>query len=152
MEKDFKVCSRCQVAKPASAFSTRGGGKLVSHCKECNARYHRQRYEQDKRAYVARNREYRNRLKAIIRAAKAKPCADCGKRYPSYVMDFDHRPGERKVGTLTALASRGLCEENIRLEIAKCDVVCANCHRKRTHRRKRELARERLAKLREGTV
>jgi hypothetical protein len=43
-----------------------------------------------------------------------------------------------------------MCEENIRLEISKCDVVCANCHRIRTHRRKRELALRRRAEMREG--
>ncbi|HZT79397.1 MAG TPA: hypothetical protein VFA26_04215 [Gemmataceae bacterium] len=51
-------------------------------------------------------------------------------------MDFDHRPGERShelcMADLAMLKSRAA----LLAEIAKCDVVCANCHRERTPRRK----------------
>ena len=47
-------------------------------------------------------------------------------------MDFDHRdPSVKSFGLTTAramLASR----EDLMREVAKCDVVCANCHRRRT--------------------
>jgi hypothetical protein len=67
-----------------------------------------------------------------IRALKTVPCADCGKAYPHYVMDFDHRPGETKLFDI----SRHQWGAKRRLEEAKkCDVVCANCHRERTHSR-----------------
>lgn len=64
---------------------------------------------------------------------KNKPCADCGNSYPAHIMDFDHvRDSKRKdVGTMTTYA-----ESVVLLEIAKCDLVCANCHRERTHRRR----------------
>jgi hypothetical protein len=45
-------------------------------------------------------------------------------------MDFDHRPGELKSFGLGAASGRN--REAIVAEIAKCDLVCANCHRVRT--------------------
>lgn len=60
---------------------------------------------------------------------------DCGQTFPMCVMDFDHRDpslkcfgiGQYKEGSVTKLLA----------EIAKCDVVCANCHRIRTFRLER---------------
>jgi hypothetical protein len=65
---------------------------------------------------------------------KDVPCADCGRRYPPFVMDFDHRNGEDKTGNISAMAPRWSWSK-IAAEVAKCDVVCANCHRMRTARR-----------------
>ena len=72
----------------------------------------------------------RNANVLIVRKAKDVPCIDCGKRYPPYVMDFDHVNGEKKfnVGKFGALST-----ERVLAEIAKCEVVCANCHRIRTY-------------------
>ncbi|MDQ3918195.1 MAG: hypothetical protein M3348_06925 [Acidobacteriota bacterium] len=69
----------------------------------------------------------------MIRSAKSRPCADCGIQYPYYVMDFDHRDGATKSFMLSEVA-RATAKSLLR-EIDKCDVVCANCHRERTHRR-----------------
>lgn len=69
--------------------------------------------------------------RAFIRKAKDKPCADCGRSFPTCAMDFDHRPGTVKLFTLaTGACSYGM--KKIIEEIAKCDVVCAVCHRIRT--------------------
>ena len=75
----------------------------------------------------------RRRNKAIVNAAKSRPCADCGLIYPSYVMDFDHVRG-RKLGT-NAHMKTYVPPAALAAEIAKCDVVCANCHRIRSHTR-----------------
>jgi hypothetical protein len=74
--------------------------------------------------------------KRIVREAKNQPCADCGIQYPYYVMDLDHRPGSGKLANMTRLVNRGRSKEVLEAEIAKCDVVCANCHRMRTYQRK----------------
>jgi hypothetical protein len=74
-------------------------------------------------------------MRSLIRAAKDKPCADCGVRYPYYVMDFDHREGEEKLANVGYFAFS--TEAALGEEVAKCDVVCANCHRIRTWRRRR---------------
>ena len=87
------------------------------------------------------NREYSQRRTlrnaAIRDAAKARPCADCKGRFDPVCMDFDHHDGKKfDIGSMNTHA-----EETLLAEIAKCDVVCANCHRLRTQRRRHESAR-----------
>lgn len=71
--------------------------------------------------------------RAKLQALKAGPCVDCGDTFPPECMDFDHVRGEKvaNVGSLTTFS-------NVKLmaEIAKCDLVCANCHRIRTQARR----------------
>jgi hypothetical protein len=83
-------------------------------------------------------RARRNRLKEHVRRQKMKPCADCGNSYPYYVMDFDHRPGEEKKFEIADFLATKVVSNYaaVDAEIAKCDVVCANCHRVRTHLRR----------------
>lgn len=77
----------------------------------------------------ARNK-IRKRNDKIIRKAKNRPCCDCGLSYPYYVMDFDHVRGKKEFN----LGTPGLASvEKIMKEIAKCEVVCSNCHRIRTY-------------------
>lgn len=65
----------------------------------------------------------------------AAGCADCGIRseHPE-IYDFDHRPDQPKVNNISTLITKGTDEE-LDAEIAKCDIVCANCHRIRTRGR-----------------
>jgi hypothetical protein len=70
----------------------------------------------------------------LVRKAKERPCTDCKISYPYYVMDLDHRPDEEKLFNLGYAARCSY--ERVIAEIAKCDPVCANCHRERTHKRK----------------
>ena len=58
------------------------------------------------------------------------------------MLDFDHVRGD-KVKELSVLVSQGVSVRKLDAEIAKCVVVCANCHRRRTAIRQgswRELA------------
>jgi uncharacterized OB-fold protein len=89
--------------------------------------------------YRAINARRRQKTKDRARALKAQPCADCGKLYPYYVMDFDHRPGETKsfgIAKYLSVESTTSSYAKLDAEMAKCDVVCANCHRERTYRRR----------------
>lgn len=81
-----------------------------------------------------RGQRRRQDRRALLAKAKSGPCADCGKRYPPVVMDFDHRPGERKFLHVSGFAT-SVSDELVLREIAKCDLVCANCHRIRTFTR-----------------
>ena len=85
-------------------------------------------------------REYMRKRRAengsIVDAIKSQPCTDCGVRYPPYVMDFDHLPGSAKLGIVAKMKQHA--RSRLLREISKCDVVCANCHRERTHRRRHE--------------
>lgn len=73
---------------------------------------------------------WRASQRSVIEAAKAKPCADCGGTFPSVVMDFDHVRGDKLFNIGSAGAHHG--RQALLDEIAKCEVVCANCHRLRT--------------------
>jgi hypothetical protein len=62
------------------------------------------------------------------------PCVDCRISYPYYVMDFDHVRGQKHANVMELVST--LSKKRIDLEIAKCEIVCSNCHRIRTHMRK----------------
>lgn len=68
-------------------------------------------------------------------AQKAVPCADCAGTFHPCQMDFDHRPGEDKKFTVSSGSFRS--RASVIAEIAKCDIVCSNCHRLRTFNRTR---------------
>ena len=78
-------------------------------------------------------RARRQRLRLALDAFKTGPCGDCGQTFPPECMDFDHREGEVK--SFDIGKSPGRAPEVLRAEIAKCDLVCANCHRIRTRAR-----------------
>jgi len=74
-------------------------------------------------------------LAQYLRDLKTKtPCVDCGINYPYYVMDFDHVRGQKQANVMELVST--LSKKRIDLEIAKCEIVCSNCHRIRTHIRR----------------
>ena len=77
-------------------------------------------------------RERAERNRSIMNEAKSKPCMDCGGIFDPICMDFDHRPGSVKVTAVASMLNRNV--SLVLKEIAKCDVVCSNCHRLRTYR------------------
>lgn len=71
-----------------------------------------------------------------IDAYKTGPCVDCNKCYNPWQMQFDHVPGRGiKTAEVSSLVNCSL--SRIEEEIAKCDLVCANCHANRTYYRSR---------------
>lgn len=80
----------------------------------------------NKKRYIERNQE-------IAREAKRKPCMDCGNRYPTCAMQFDHVHG--KTANVSRLVALPASVARLEAEIARCEIVCANCHFIRTHTR-----------------
>ena len=66
----------------------------------------------------------------LVAALKTEPCSDCGRSYPAPAMDFHHQYGKRY--NVATLAEVGFAEKTIAAEIAKCILLCANCHRLHT--------------------
>ena len=91
-------------------------------------------YLRNKAQQVALVRANEQRYAARVDALKLKPCLDCGGKFPPVCMDFDHRPGQVKLGNVSSIRTRWSMER-VLAEIAKCDLVCANCHRIRTRAR-----------------
>lgn len=95
--------------------------------------YHAKWYATNRERRLAQMRERKQQNKARIVALKeSTPCFDCGEHYPFYVMDYDHTEDNKKAGIAGMLNYKW---EIIQAEIAKCELVCANCHRKRTYLR-----------------
>ncbi len=75
--------------------------------------------------------------KAYVDALKSKPCTDCARTYHPYVMDFDHRGTDKRID-VSMMVTRAYGLKTILKEIAKCDLVCSNCHRLRTLSRRQK--------------
>lgn len=95
-------------------------------------------YRNNKEYYKAKAKKakasQRLSLRKLIFDFKAVPCMDCGQRYPTYVMQFDHVSGNKEFDIANAV-SNGLSTKKVIEEINKCEIVCANCHSIRTHKR-----------------
>jgi hypothetical protein len=155
LEPATKRCWKCETTKPVSAFSrdkSRQDG-LQPVCRPCakaaRAAWLEKNPDGQKKAWAkwyanpenAKKHNDRNvrtsgaRAQLLIERFKSAPCVDCKNSFPTWCMDFDHRPGVEKLFELGYRAMRSKPLEVIMDEIAKCDLVCANCHRTRTVKR-----------------
>lgn len=119
--------------------SSSGGGvagRWGSHCRACRAAYGKAHYAANRELYkeraTAQKRRWRHeRTLLLFEHFASNPCRDCGETDP-VVLDLDHlRDKSFNIGDQLAYRSW----ESILEEMAKCEVVCANCHRRRTARR-----------------
>jgi hypothetical protein len=149
----MKFCPHCKTSKDAACFAKarnlpRG---LKSWCKECNNRASRERHTLDPKRYPANERAYRLRrrdkikemrqvrvdaAKAVVDAVRASGCSRCPETNPD-CLDFHHVRGQ-KVDNVCHMVSSGCPISTLTAEVAKCDILCANCHRKETARLRRE--------------
>ena len=134
-----KRCTMCKQWKPFDDFhrnrSRRDGRQR--RCKECNIETNKRWYRDHPEARSARMDDYaRHRRQAshrlVLEYLFTHPCVDCGESDP-VVLEFDHL--RDKVKNISAMANASQPWEKIEAEIAKCEVVCANCHRRRTAQR-----------------
>jgi hypothetical protein len=95
--------------------------------------YQKRHYAANREKYVLKAGKWKRKRFKLIQDLKKRPCGDCGIEYPPYVMQFDHK--RDKLFSISTYASR-YSLERVLAEIEKCDVVCANCHAIRTHKRR----------------
>ena len=137
---DSKTCTRCREEKRISDFSWKSGGRRDTQCKPCKRIAIKAAYERNKAPYIARAKactiRRRVEFKAYVDELKRRPCSDCHQVFPPCVMDFDHRDGAAKVKEVSRIVGAASSMTGLLAEIAKCDLVCANCHRIRTHNRR----------------
>ena len=136
-ESATRRCYDCGETKPvgAFAFANKAKGTRQGRCRACHAVYRRGHYLRNRSTYirqeVARIKRYRQENRPLLREyLRAHPCVDCGET-DIVVLDFDHRDPARKRYAVTVLAVHKPWPRVLD-EIAKCDVRCANCHRRRT--------------------
>lgn len=97
----------------------------------------RRHYYANRQYYIDKAYKKRDILRRWVYDLKNKtPCTDCGIQYPYYVTDFDH-VGEKgvKKNIISKLINSGSTKQ-VKEEIAKCELVCSNCHRIRTYNRR----------------
>ncbi|MBV8643879.1 MAG: hypothetical protein JO225_08175, partial [Candidatus Eremiobacteraeota bacterium] len=133
----MKHCGRCHLEKSEDEFNLRDArtGRRHSICNECRRVYCRNYYYADPARFNARKRVrmkgYRERNRRYIKDfLRTHPCVDCGEGDP-VVLEFDHVRGVKN-REISILVSEGTGIHILALEIAKCVVRCANCHRRRT--------------------
>lgn len=136
----MKLCTACGESKAEAEFSVKSKqtGKLQARCKLCHTIYRKQhyldnhdKYREMSRRYNLADREWKsqNILKYLIE----HPCMDCGETDP-VVLQFDHlRDKVANIGAMIRIL--GASWKTIKEEIDKCEVVCANCHTRRTAKR-----------------
>lgn len=118
----MRICPKCKERESA---------RHQSYCLRCHCEYQKAYHKRHPEIVERSGAKRRAEIREKILAAKDKPCMDCGIKYPWYVMDFDHVRGKKKFNLCMAAQHRWALK-TVDEEIAKCDVVCANCHRKRT--------------------
>jgi hypothetical protein len=104
-----------------------------------NKAYQKKHYRDNKEYYVnkakAHNRNQRKWGREFVKRVKAmRRCFDCGESNP-IILEFDHVRGE-KVMNIADMVNNSYSLNTIKDEIRKCEVRCANCHRKKTHERR----------------
>ena len=98
----------------------------------------RRHYEKNKdaikRKAKLRTIRVRNEVRAMLHAyLKDHHCVDCGESDP-IILEFDHTDPKQKKFNIGDAAKRGFALQTVLDEIAKCEVRCANCHRRKTYR------------------
>lgn len=136
----MKLCSVCLVEKDISLFNSKGKGKLQSYCRDCQKTKWKVYYSiPEKRKIHNLNRNKHDSIKRLnykdlINKIKDAPCKDCKIKYNPWQMDFDHI-NDNKISSIASMIGNKSPFNKILEEIKKCELVCANCHRDRTHKR-----------------
>jgi hypothetical protein len=130
-----KHCSTCKEWKPLEESNRRSTAKDGHQwsCRDCNKAYHYKNFDRHIAQIRARNRrEIVVKRRRLLAYFLEHPCVDCAET-DTAVLEFDHLRDK------TAAVSRMILSNSwnrILAEISKCEVVCANCHRRRTYRRR----------------
>jgi len=108
----MKRCPKCTQWLSLENFAKRGGGLGAnSYCRPCQ-------------------NVYRRNIELLGAFLRSHACVDCGER-DMRVLEFDHVRGV-KVASVADMTGRGISWQRIEREIAKCEIRCANCHRRKT--------------------
>lgn len=126
-----KPCYACGQVRSITEYQTRRRtGKLSLLCIAC-----RQKASIHMKSLRDANRpQARKRIREFKRQRKAQwkmglSCQTCGENHPA-CLDFHHRDPKEKDFDISHAIDVGVSDELIAVEVAKCDVLCRNCHTK----------------------
>ena len=138
----MKICSKCHLVKPESAYFVKDKvtGRLHAQCKACY-KAHRQTYYAEH--YAKYKEAYRQRAKLLrlqqreefrhnmLQYLSNKHCIEC-KESDVRVLELDHIDPKQKQFSISQAVRLGHKWNEVLTELEKCQVLCANCHKKRT--------------------
>lgn len=132
----MKTCTRCNELKADTEFAwkKKSSNKRHAHCRSCQNIASQEWYEQNARRHVKNVKNntlrYRKRNRDIIwDYLLVHPCVECGETDP-IILEFDHRDPECKSCNVYEFVNASV--KKLEQEMAKCDIRCANCHRRKT--------------------
>lgn len=138
----MKRCSVCKELKPIIEYNKNKVRKdgLQSNCRLCTQSLSRSYYHRNRKAHIQATRRrsriyFEQRMERLREYLEAHHCVDCGETDP-VVLEFDHIRGTKE-STISRMVSirRARSWSSVLKEIAKCEVRCANCHRRITYKR-----------------
>lgn len=142
MDATTRKCTRCLEEKEVTEFNfkDKSNGLRQRYCRDCTRQQVRRHYEANHAYYIRKNRKRRKRLQQELRSCllhylNLHPCIDCGETDP-VCLEFDHIRGI-KAADISRMLRDCYSWEAIEDEISRCEVRCANCHRKRHAKRRR---------------
>ena len=131
---EVKVCNKCNKEYPIEMFYM-DRTRVRLQCKSCNLAYRREYYKNNPHAYeYKKEKQHKRRFgnaKLLYKYKLEHPCIKCGETDP-IVLEFDHRDPSKKCFNITRGCADGKNFDLVLEEISKCDVLCANCHRRKS--------------------
>ena len=135
---DIKLCE-CGCGLPAPIAPKTGRGYIKGQPKRMIRGHAMGKYEIDRSVAAANDLACRRRYKAeqkdrmkkyLLEYLSTRSCIDCGEKDP-LVLDFDHRDPSTKYKSISQIIAFAYGINRLQEEIEKCDIRCANCHRRR---------------------
>lgn len=107
-----RLCTRCNLIREPHEFQP--SHSKIGCCRECQAQIDKGRFNP--------------KLQAEVDEFKLKTgCVQCGYKSNAKALQFDHLDPRTKSNKVSFYVQRGRIEQTW-TEIAKCQVLCANCH------------------------
>lgn len=134
---ETKICSQCKLEKPLikEFFNTKDklGKKFRTDCKECQHLKQSICYQKKREIYKIATKKHRKKLRAENQKLLwdyflTHPCSRCGENNP-VVLEMDHLRDKKY-----CISEIIYCHtwESVQKELQKCQVLCSNCHKKKT--------------------
>ena len=117
----MKICSKCERQLSENEF-----GKNQRYCRECKKAYYKANSTKIKAQVRQATERRRQPMRELMLERMVSGCVDCGLRDPR-ALDFDHVIGKKLAGISELVRSGGTLDE-FKVELAKCEVRCKNCH------------------------
>lgn len=136
----MKKCGDCKQELSIEKFNVKkrnkqGGLVYQSKCKECNRKYQKEHYNNNKDDYQKKariwERKYKKEAYGILISKSHDGCRYCGET-DFRCLEFNHLDISKKANNISTMVSNKMSINEIEEELKKCEVVCSNCHKKIT--------------------